>query len=264
MNEANFSKNYLKGLSNHTNMQLSTLNVNLWLLPPPFSVENRKRLKRFVKLVHRLKPDVITLQEVWLTRYVDYIKQKLKDYFVVAHRKGFLNKSGLVTLTRIKPASSRIGFFKVTKDHNIRERFAHKGCHVVNIPIGKRIVSIINTHLYNPEKKSEKKITIKQFEILKKISKKCNAIIQGDLNLKLEEVLKLNKGHFWCDKKNEFTISKKNRYKNMLLNKYEEANVRLDHILSRIRNRKTIPLKTRILKSPLLSDHFAVFSTVEV
>jgi exonuclease III len=241
------------------------LNLNLWLLPPPFSAENKKRLKRFVKLVERLKPDVITLQEVWLNRYVDYLKIKLKDYFVFATRKGFLNKSGLVTLTRIKPTSSRIGFFGITKNHSIRERFARKGCHVIKIPIGKKIVSIINTHLYTPIKKADKKITMKQFEFLKKISSKCNAIIQGDLNLKLNEVLKLNKGHFLCDSKKDITFSKKNKYHNSRINMFlEDSSARIDHVLSRILPKKKMTFRSKVIKSPLLSDHFAVFAMVEV
>jgi len=45
---------------------MKILSLNCWLLPPPFSSENKNRLSRIVNLIKKHNPDVIALQEVWL------------------------------------------------------------------------------------------------------------------------------------------------------------------------------------------------------
>jgi endonuclease/exonuclease/phosphatase family metal-dependent hydrolase len=245
-------------------MELKILSLNLWLLPPPFSVENKNRLKKFVEFIKSQNPDIVALQEVWLKRYVNFLRKHLKDYNIHCCGNSLYNKSGLVTLSKIKPQEVESSKFKNTGKISIIEQLAKKGYLKTKLSIAGKMLSIINTHLYDSAKEKGKLIKEKQFEQLKKIIKEDISIVAGDLNLRINEFLGFNKGYFCVDDDDQYTVSSKNPYSNMRFNKNKECNKKIDYVLLKNNSCDEILLRTKVIRYPLLSDHFAILSILSI
>ena len=170
-------------------MKLKIFNLNCWLLPPPISAENNKRIEEIISLVNHTRPDVIMLQEVWLNKYVNKFKNGLQNYSFIATEGKSFNKSGLLTGLKIPYSSHKINFFNHVKGYNVIEKIASKGYHLIHIS---KDIYLINTHLYAPIKSSNRKITKLQFNLLKKFSKDKKVILAGDLNLEEKDLSQLN------------------------------------------------------------------------
>jgi len=233
---------------------MKIFNLNCWLLPPPLSTDNSKRLSQIISLIKNTEPDIISLQEVWLNKYVNTLKKELKNYFFISSEKTPYNKSGLVTgLLTNKP--SRQYFFPTNRAYSLVEKIARKGFQVIQLS---KDIHFVNTHLYAPKNNREKEITKSQFILLQGVigSEKC--ILSGDLNLNEEELIKAN---------NIFSLTKKtinlpaNQYQKSRLNKrFKYDNT--DYVL-KTKTFKT-PISTTYLKSPILSDHFVIIGKVKL
>ena len=73
-------------------MKLKIYTQNMWLLPMFASIDNKKRLNRLINVIKEHVPDLIALQEVWLTKYIKYLKKSLPDYFFCFNTGFILNK----------------------------------------------------------------------------------------------------------------------------------------------------------------------------
>jgi len=241
-------------------MKLSILNLNCWLLPPPFSVHNKERLNELIRLIKKLNPDIVTLQEIWLNKHIRFLKENLNEYHITSSKTKFYNQSGLVTLTKSKPLSTKIYFFEPVRS-NIAEVIGKKGYLIVDVPLPKSKLSIINTHLYTPLLSSGKKYPERQFEIIKKITGNREFLVAGDFNIDLANFTRINRNHFKQKCGKEDTLRSTNLYSYRRLNRlWREKNKKIDYIL--LRTNKKASLKTRVIKNPIISNHFGMFATL--
>ncbi|MBS3084545.1 endonuclease/exonuclease/phosphatase family protein [Candidatus Pacearchaeota archaeon] len=238
-------------------MEVKIFNLNCWLLPSPFSAENEKRLYRIISLIKKYSPDIITLQEVWLKKYVRKLKREFPDYHFFSLKSSLFNKSGLVSGFKMKPLSFSGEYFPLTKIHNLREKIALKGYQASEISPG---VFIINTQLYTPEKPSDLKITLSQFKKIEAFSSGKKVIISGDLNIEEDEFLRANKTFFYKSPLG-FTVARKNYYCNSRVNQIPRSDKTIDYIIS---NEKSIAPKTKIFNPVTVSDHYPMFGIFDL
>jgi endonuclease/exonuclease/phosphatase family metal-dependent hydrolase len=242
-------------------MELKLLDLNLWLLPRPLSSDNKKRMDRFIALVKKLDPDIITLQEVWLMGYERYLKKNLKPFHVSSSGKKRLNNSGLVTFSRKKPLSESIHLFK---KESLLDKLVRKGYLIIRLNLDGRFIRILNTHLHASLKAKPNKNSIFQFQQLKHVTSEGDWIVAGDLNLRQELFHKLNDGHFIPSRSSIPTYSSKNRYAKARLNRLDHSDRKVDYVLLKLSNGTSYSLSTKVIKSPLMSDHYALFSVIRI
>src|SRR3989338_2249372 len=177
-------------------MTISIFNLNCWLFPPPVSVDCSVRLSAIIGIIKKLKPEIISLQEVWPNKYLSYLKQELPNYYCVSSGTPFYNQSGLVTFLKEKPLSSKVNYFKLSFQHNVTEWFLRKGYITAKIKLGGHELTIINAHLYAAFSTGAEVITEKQFSEIMREAIQDNVILCGDLNLKEETMESINQGIF--------------------------------------------------------------------
>jgi endonuclease/exonuclease/phosphatase family metal-dependent hydrolase len=245
-------------------MELKILDINLWLLPPPLSAENQKRLSRFVELSKKLSPDIIALQEVWLIKYAKYLKANLPGYHAYFSKSKKFNKSGLVTLSKIKPASWSHEYFKASKKEGLVERAARKGYIIIKLKIDGKHLNVLNTHLHASNLRMVSKITISQFNNLRSATRRGNWIVVGDLNIPQQIFLDLNRMHFRYKSVRYPTLERSNRYARMRLNRFAKYPKKLDYVLLRTSTKKEFSVKTKRIRSPPLSDHYGLLSHIRL
>ncbi len=241
-------------------MKIKILSSNCWLLPPPFSVENRKRLKKLIGLIRKTNPDIIALQEVWLNKYVSLLKKGFSDYFAVSLNKGFFNKTGLVTLSKLKPNSVDFYFFKKTKKHSLVESFAKKGYQKIIFDIGQKKLAFINTHLYAPVLELEEKMAAQQFNEIKRNCKDKNLILAGDLNIRKSDFKRFNPGLF-CYKPDKNSDERLlDIYRKIKFNRIVRYDDRVNYILPKQKSQ----FKVKNIVSPIISDHFPIEAILDI
>lgn len=241
-------------------MELKILDLNLWLLPAPAASDQKNRLNQFIALVNKTDPDIITLQEVWLKKYITFIRKNLDGYHIHHPSHGAFNKSGLVTLSKKKQSSFYFHRFPKLKGEIRLEKLAGKGYLMIKLRFAGRNFHIVNTHLYCEKPGSRKRITEQQLGMLIRLSNKGNWIICGDLNLGEKEFNELNQGHFTHHTSKVFTYAKANKYARQRFNKFGIKNRKIDYTLLKAKNNNII-MHTTVLKKPLVSDHYAVLTT---
>ena len=241
-------------------MDIKILNLNCWLFPYPFSVKNKDRLDSLIIFIKKTRPDIITLQEVWSNKYIVYLKEHLNEYIFTYSKSKFFNKTGLVTITKDKPSYHKIKSFPLTKSHNFTELIFNKGYIETDVNFLKYRLKIINTHLYAPFSKSAKHITKDQFKsIIKKIDNK--SFLCGDFNLDLDEIKELSSNTNILTE-GRITRSNKNSYTMKMFNIFfSHRDSSIDHIITK---RKLIRFKSKIIKRPLFSDHYAISCEVKL
>ena len=241
-------------------MEIKLFNLNCWLLPPPFSVKNKKRLNNIIRFIEEYNPHVFTLQEVWLNKYVREIKKLLPRYEVMSARSFLYNKSGLVTGLRIPKDSTVKKKFKTRRYINFYELLARKGFQNIRLKNG---LNIINTHLYGPLRRNRLDITFDQFGVLKKWADQLNetVVLAGDINMESHELNQLNGGFFHESFDDKHTLVGLNPYTEMRLNRFGKTNMKLDYVLAHTKKDK-IDVSTDVLETPYLSDHLAVTATI--
>lgn len=249
-------------------MKITLLNQNIWLLPPPLSIENLKRLDNFARLIRQLKPDIVTLQEVWLSRYVARLKSLLPEYHVISTDSGFFNKTGLLILSKFLPTSKEAFAFPMSGRHNPFEWIGKKGYLRIQIGQSDRKISVFNTHLYCAMSDTVGKITLEQFRYLKHLTQKNDStatVVSGDLNLPPGDFNAINEGFYVSDRITGFTKSKYNAYCNRGLNKLygtAEVDEKIDYVLAAPSN--GISMKCNLITEPVVSDHFAIYAEIDI
>lgn len=243
-------------------MELTTLNLNFWLLPRPFSADNKQRMNRFLELVRKTDPDIITLQEVWLKKYVRYLRKRLKDYHCYCSKNKFYNKSGLVTFSKIKAEFAKLKIFPQKTGFNIIEKLAKKGYLKTDFNINGKKISLINTHFYFPLTRKEEKIDEEQFELLKEITEGGHFIIAGDLNTPLEKLKIINNNVFEIDNEEKHTYATHNKYVRKQLQNPRNLNRKIDHILTR--SNSPMKIAAKVINPILISDHFPLLGKITI
>ena len=143
-------------------MQLKILTLNCWLMPFLASKDNSERRERIAEFILREKPDFAALQEVWLSRDINFFRKMLDEY-LLCHASGtFANKPGLLTLSRLPHWKKSFAAFRKSKAMNIKERLASKGMLISTYQLEKLKLTIINTHLFFPEKTAKDFIVFQQ------------------------------------------------------------------------------------------------------
>lgn len=238
----------------------------MWLLPPPLSAENSFRIDKLVNLVNEMGPDIVTLQEIWLNRYLRKIRRKLKKYHLVSSGSKFFNKSGLVTLSIHKPIYTNFHPFNVTPKYSFSEFLARKGLLTANLRKGNKLFSIVNTHTYGGNKgKRGQRIKTKQLRILKEqITLEYPVITAGDFNTTPGKLFQFAKD-FISDSKVVPTQSRSDKYTKRRFNRIENRKkkrfYKLDYVLLRTKSENSY-IKTNTINSPQISDHRPVFAEV--
>lgn len=237
-------------------MKLKMFVLNCWLLPIPFAINNKGRLNKIISLIKKHNPDIIALQEVWTKMYERALKRNLPEYYFVEPKSRVFNKSGLMTGLKIKHESYKVKYFP-RKGLSGAEKLAKKGYHIVKITDD---LFFVNTHLLDPTNKKEKEIIKSQFKILEKLAPNKSIIIAGDLNLSEDELKELNE-RFEHDKSAKLTLPNTNPLTNARFNKRKQKETKVDYVLCS-KNHATI--NTKCIKSPIVSDHYALISNVEL
>ncbi len=243
-------------------MELKILDINLWMLPPPLSSDNKKRLSKFVEVVSKLDPDLITLQEIWLIKDVKYLGKSLPDYHIFYSGRKRFNNSGLVILTKKKPFSEKLFQFRAYHKEGLIERAARKGYQVIKLRLKGKSISILNTHLYAARKNRANPVTLFQFRTLKRVTARGNWIISGDLNIPQEIFIDLNNSHFKYKAFKTPTISQSNKYTKSRLNRFDRCEKKIDYLLLKSASHKDFSHRAKIITSPLMSDHYAIYSVI--
>ena len=258
---------------------LTLLQGNLWmlpgrplLLPYDFSTDRELRLERLVLLVRTCEPAVVALQEVFDVSVLEALTEALPGYRAhasgITEAIGSVNRSGLVTLTRV-PAHPRAfrGFRGLPGDAKLIERLGKKGFLVTDVSVPGHHVTIVNTHLYASRDSTEAGIAMAQLEeILDFVAAERTdgrtVLLAGDFNLERPDLSALT-GDGW-------TLSSHGPTYDPALNPYTVQGANDTAGNHRLRatgsGRRTIDfaaarlapdewLASEVLGQPLLSDH---------
>lgn len=240
-------------------MPIKILDLNLWLLPPPASKHNRKRINKFFKIVKKHNPDVITLQEIWLNKYVKIIKKNLPDYHCCIEKTKGYNKSGLLTLTKIKPISQSFIKFKENKNYSFIEKVGKKGFLNVKLNFKDHIFFVTNTHMYSPFHAKDTKFTLAQFEHIKHWSKSKDVVLSGDLNMTHQDFLDANSSQFILAKDDDYHDKGVNEFQEYGFNRFIKR--RNDYVI--VNTKKHVSVISKFIKGTLVSDHNPIIATVK-
>ena len=123
---------------------------------------------------------------------------------------------------------------------------------------------LINTHLY-PDNWGNDNITYNEFDIVKKhCNKRKPTILAGDLNMKYEAFKKANNGFFELADDVWNTFGLYNEYVKKWWEKNVTTNKKLDYVLIRDPEKKKITFNSRAVRRPVLSDHYGIYSEIEI
>ena len=246
---------------------LTILNGNLWMLPGGLSVDKEARIDRFVAYARRLMPDVITLQEVWTTDLVAYLKTRFPEFDVVASgRGGLFNRGGLVTLTRMPVDSSAFTPFESHTAASLAEQQAGKGYLIVRLRTPFFRACVVNTHLYAPFLAHEQALVEQQFETLKRAGQAGYYFIVGDLNLARPAFERLNGSFFVTEDDSSHTIDPANPYRRRGTNTHSPRNTergKIDRLLMPRAFAAAFTLRAMLIREPVVSDHYLLAYRVE-
>jgi endonuclease/exonuclease/phosphatase family metal-dependent hydrolase len=136
-------------------IKLRVVTYNVWGIPY-ITPKPRLRLERLVKELEQLRPDLVALQEVWLEKDSDYLREKLQasglsfSQRFAATSLGSLGGAGLLLVSRYPLNSQQFQPFEAgnwphTPWH--LDWLSHKGVLKTNVktPIG--TITFANTHL---------------------------------------------------------------------------------------------------------------------
>ncbi|MBN1331395.1 endonuclease/exonuclease/phosphatase family protein [Candidatus Dojkabacteria bacterium] len=239
-------------------MELKIFSLNCWLLPPPFSINNQKRLNNIVSTIKVCRPDIIALQEIWLNRYIKEIEERLQGYSFVKSNSSIINKSGLLTGIRKEAADFEVNYFPQHSEYGLFEKIARKGYHTIKL---NEDLSFINTHLYCSRAMTGELIKKTQFKFLQKLFPTQKVILGGDLNINEKLLAKLNT-RFVYDKSQGSTVSYTNALTRARFNRFGVPDHKVDYIL--ISKDTGASITTRYIKNPIVSDHYMLLSDVKI
>lgn len=234
-------------------MKLKIFNLNCWLLPFFFSINNKKRLGKIIALIKKINPDIITLQEVWLSIYVAELQKMLSDYTFTSSNPSFFNRAGLVIgVKRNMPVTNHP--FIPTKEYSLVEKWGGKGYQILHLPEN---ILLLNTHLYASTKVAEENIAKIQFGLLSSVIGIERGILVGDLNIEQNDFLKIN-NIFQYTPSPDYTLVKTNMYANVGRNNTPYSK-KIDYVLGS----SGLYVTEEIISDDTLSDHFPIIGTIE-
>ncbi len=232
----------------------------MWLLPFRLSKNNKKRVSLLLDFINKKQPDIITLQEVWDTKHITFLKKHLKNYFFSYVAKKKLNISGVVTISKCSPTNIEFFPFKKNKEMDFVEKRVMKGVIKTEYKIKDKKFFFYNTHLYNPTSERKKQITKNQIHFIKsRIKPNGTVFLCGDLNLDKNEFEKVNNGFFSFAEKTRNTFSSDNKYLKKWWDRKVKGNKKIDYIL--IKTDAKYSFKSQTINKDL-SDHFGIYTEV--
>lgn len=154
------------------------------------------RVQQFIQLLQKEDPDVITIQEAWVTIFgnVEYLVKQLRNlgYYCCSSRRRRFTNSGLLIASKTRILEFHEHYFKNTCG---LQRFVSNGILSVRL----ENVNIMTTHLhagpldtsfFNDEK-SAKQIQLKQLQeirvFINEITNDDAVIITGDFNISRDD-----------------------------------------------------------------------------
>jgi len=251
-------------------MKFTLVSSNMWLLPPPLSVDNKKRISLFTNFCLKRNVDFICLQEVWLNEYVKLFLDQLKSYYFVGKPDFLYNKTGLLFFSKYKPVRFTKYCFKISFQSAFFDLIGRKGYLHAQFKINGEDIEIYNIHLNSPYRNSQKKIWHQQMDVITTIAANRNTslIIAGDFNgpydLLLKEssfVVNKNEAVNSFSMKNSYRLQGFHKYTRKLI-KLESKDLDIDGVLYFEKYDKRHVTKQYIL-NPLVSDHYPVYAEIE-
>ena len=230
---------------------LSVVSANLFLLPYPFSINNKDRISLFRKKMKKYNPDLIGLQEIWLNQDLQELISVFPEYYAVWIPSLFYNRTGLLILSKFPIEKAYREIYPIGIDYQLQELLAQKGFLQITLIYKGKKLNLINTHLYSTSEYSKLKRNRHQFRLLSKHLKKVKkpTIVLGDLNLKPSPLEELNKGFLIYDKLKKTTVL---------------GDKKLDYILTPKNGGLQILQSEAINHSPLVSDHYPIFGILKL
>lgn len=233
---------------------LTIIDANLWLLPPPAADGQERRMADFARFVRDWRPDLVTLQEVWLPSYVATLRRALPDYYCIVKPFGLYNQTGLVIFSRHPPLEAWFAQYGLTHHHNLVELAARKGFlrAAIRAPIG--IVTVIDTHLYAHASPQELELTRRQCESVVAAAALGTppVILAGDLNLRVGDVSPRVLGILCMEDNLEASTVSKNPGK------------KIDYLMLRPPPGMLGQVESKVLRDPVVSDHCPILATLTI
>jgi endonuclease/exonuclease/phosphatase family metal-dependent hydrolase len=128
-----------------------------------------------------------------------------------------------------------------------------------------KIITIINTHIYESLELEKLKIKLSQAKVIcQKAFEHNPTIVAGDFNMEPETVVASLNG-FSLENTMHHTYSIENEYALKMFNQIANKNGvhyhKPDYIFAHI---KGAEVKSEVIKNPLVSDHYPLFATITV
>ena len=235
------------------------------MLPGGLSIDKEQRIDRFVSYARQLMPHVITLQEIWTTDLVAYLKVRFPEFHVVASGEGGpVNAAGLVTLSRVSSDSAAFTPFAVARDASLIEKRAGKGYLTVRVATPAFKARIVNTHLYAPTCQQDQAFVAAQFNTLKQIDTNDYTFIVGDLNLAQRDFERLNDSFFVTEKDTSHTVNPANPYTRLGVNaRKKRRSYKIDRLLMPQAHAGRFAVRSMLIHEPVVSDHYLLAYRIE-
>ena|SRR3990172_3325155 len=252
-------------------MEFTLISSNMFLLPQPISVDNKKRIKLFTDLCLVYKPHFVLLQEVWLNNLVSLIKIQLDGYYFIGKSDLLYNKTGLMMFSKYKPLNYMKRSFSRESGSALYDSLAQKGYIYAQFLINNTKVSVLNVHLNCPYRQGQKTAWENQLKTIDNlISGEDNAlIVAGDFNGSCDRLLK-NSSPINNMNSGIKSFSLANLYRNRGFHKFtkrflrteiDESDLDIDHVLLFTKNIKS-KITKRFILEPQISDHYPIFAEI--
>ena len=235
-------------------MNLKIATLNFWGLPCPLSINKKQRLKKLINLIKDEKIDILALQEIWLNKDIKYIKSKLPNYHILINNNLIFNFSGLLLLSKFPLLENKFHKFKISKEFPSK-----KGIQKTKIKIFNKEITLLNIHLdYSSNQLSQ--IKKNQIKHITKTLDNSPTLILGDFNTDLPN-FNIPDNFKLISQTETKTLNSKNHYVTKRFNKFHETDWLCDLIFCNFKAKLT---KKKIIKKPLISDHYLVISEIHI
>jgi len=176
-------------------LRLRILTGNIWGIPLGLSQDFETRMERLERHISRLKPDIVSLQEVWAPGLAGRLTRNLGErYHSTFATTGVLGgrlgrpPGGLLVLSRHRIVSSRFIPYPEEQTVKFRERMAGKGILEVELETPSGRIIVVATHLILPFHGGAQggEIHARQLDLLHEVLAGVPAerpvVLAGDLN----------------------------------------------------------------------------------
>ncbi len=249
-------------------MNIALISANMWLLPPPFSSENKKRIDVFARMISEHKVDFVCLQEVWLNTYVEYIRNTFSSYYFIGSKDVLFNKTGLLILSKHEPLHFEKYSFKYMWEAASYDSLARKGWLFGQFKIKGTKVDLLNIQLNCPVNKRQFRAWEKQYGEVRRFvnQRNGNLIVVGDLNGTCTELLQ-NSATIKSESEGIKSFSRSNPYNRKGFHKltwmYSNYDLDIDYVMLFPR-KDTNHITKKLILEPLVSDHYPIYAVFEI